>query len=78
MHVKEVNIKSRPILVALGVKSDGSKHISTFKLAKSESEAEWLGLVNDLYRRRLKGLKLNLIISDNCGGLKGAINDVYT
>ncbi|MCK4917052.1 MAG: IS256 family transposase, partial [Candidatus Omnitrophica bacterium] len=77
VHVKELNIKSRPILVALGVKSDGSKHILTFKLAKSESEAEWLGLINDLYRRGLKGLKLNLIISDNCGGLKSAINYVY-
>jgi putative transposase len=77
VHVKELNIKSRPILVALGVKADGSKHILTFKLARSESEAEWLGLVNDLYRRGLKGLNLSLIISDNCAGLKSAINYVY-
>lgn len=77
VHVKELNIKSRPILVALGVKADGSKHILSFKLAKSESEAEWLGLVNDLYRRGLKGYSLNLIISDNCPGLKSAINYVY-
>ena len=77
VHVKELNIKSRPILIALGVKGDGSKHIVTFKLAKSESETEWLGLVNDLYRRGLKGLKLRLIISDNCAGLKSAINYVY-
>jgi len=77
VHVKELNIKSRPILIALGVKADGSKHILTFKLAKSESEAEWLGLVNDLYRRGVKGYRLNLIISDNCSGLKSAINYVY-
>ena len=77
VHVKELNIKSRPILIALGVKADGSKHILTFKLAKSESEAEWLGLVNDLYRRGLKGFNLSLIISDNCRGLKSAINYVY-
>lgn len=77
VHVKELNIKGRPILVALGVKADGSKHILTFKLAKSESEAEWLGLINDLYRRGLKGYSLNLIISDNCPGLKNAINYVY-
>ena len=77
VHVKELNIKSRPILVALGVKADGSKHILTFKLSKSESEAEWTGLVNDLYRRGLKGYSLNLIISDNCPGLKSAINYVY-
>lgn len=77
VHVKELNIKSRPILVALGVKADSSKHILTFKLAKSESEAEWLGLVNDLYRRGLKGFSLSLIVSDNCAGLKSAINYVY-
>ena len=77
VHVKELNIKSRPILIALGVKTDGSKHILSFKLAKSESEFEWLSLVNDLYRRGLKGSGLSLIISDNCAGLKSAINYVY-
>ena len=77
VHVKELNIKSRPILIALGVKTDGSKHILSFKLAKSESESEWLSLVNDLYRRGLKGFGLSLIISDNCAGLKSAINYVY-
>ena len=77
IHVKELNIKSRPILVALGVKSDGTKHILSFKLAKSESEAEWSGLLNDLYRRGLKGFNLSLIISDNCAGLKSAINYIY-
>jgi len=77
VHIKELNIKSRPILIALGVKSDGTKHILTFKLAKSEAESEWLGLVNDLYRRGIKGFYLDLIISDNCSGLKSAINYVY-
>jgi putative transposase len=77
VHIKEINIKNRPLLIALGVKPDGTRHILTFKLAKSESEAEWLGLVNDLYRRGLKGLNLSLIISDNCSGLKNAVNYVY-
>ena len=77
VHVKELNIKSRPILVALGVKLDGTKHILSFKLAKSESETEWSGLLNDLYRRGLKGFNLSLIISDNCAGLKSSINYVY-
>lgn len=34
-------------------------------------------MVNDLYRRGLTGINLNLIISDNCAGLKSAINYVY-
>ncbi|MCD6583233.1 MAG: transposase [Candidatus Omnitrophica bacterium] len=75
--VKESNIKNRPILIALGVKADGTKHILTFKLAKGESEGEWPDLLNDLYRCGLKGFNLSLIISDNCWGLKGAINYVY-
>lgn len=77
IHIKELNIRSRPILIALGVKGDGSRHILTFKLGRSESEEEWLSLVNDLYRRGLTGINLNLIISDNCAGLKSAINYVY-
>ena len=40
VHIKELGIKSRPVLAALGVKPDGSKHILAFRLAKSESEAE--------------------------------------
>ena len=77
VHVKELNIKNRPILIALGVKADGTKHILTFKLGKGEPEGEWLGLLNDLYRRGLKGFNLSLIISDNCCGLRSAINYVY-
>lgn len=77
VHIKELNIKNRPIVIALGVKSDGTKHILAFKLGKSESEKEKLSLLNDLYRRGVKGLNLSLIISDNCSGLKNAINYVY-
>jgi len=69
VYVKELNIKNRPVLIALGIKRDGSKEILAFKLAKGESEEEWLGLLNDLYRRGLKGFNLGLIISDNCAGL---------
>ena len=77
VHVQELNIKNRPILTASGVKADGRKHILTFKLAKGESEGEWPDLLNDLYRRGLKGFNLSLIISDNCCGLRSAINYVY-
>jgi len=48
-----------------------------FKLAKSESEQEWLSFLNDLYRRGVEGKNLKLIISDNCKGLKSAENFVY-
>ena len=77
VNIKELNVKNRPILFALGVKGNGKKYILSFKPAKSESEEEWLSFLNDLYRRGLKGLNLKLIISDNCKGLRSAVNFVY-
>lgn len=77
VNIKELDIKNRPILFALGMKRDGSYKIISFKLARSESEAEWTSFLNDLYRRGLEGENLQLIISDNCPGLKAAVNFVY-
>jgi len=42
VNIKELNVKNRPILFALGVKGNGKKYILSFKPAKSESEEEWL------------------------------------
>jgi transposase-like protein len=77
VHIKELNIKNRPVLFAMGIKEDESKQILGFKLAKSESEQEWLSFLNDLYRRGLEGKNLKLIISDNCPKLESALNFVY-
>jgi len=77
VHIKEINIKNRPVLFALGITEKGEIHILGFKLATSESEKEWLNFLNDLYRRGLEGKNLKLIISDNCPGIKSAINFVY-
>ena len=32
---------NRPVLVALGIRADGKKEVIDFRLAKSESGAEW-------------------------------------
>ena len=77
VHIKEINVKNRPVLFALGITQKGEKHILGFKLTKSESEQEWLSFLNDLYRRGLEGKNLKLIISDNCPGLKASLNSVY-
>ena len=45
----------RPVLVALGVLPDGRKEVIDFRLARSESAAEWQLFLDDLYRRRLTG-----------------------
>ena len=45
----------RPVLVALGVRPDGRKEVIDFRLAASESAAEWEKFLTDLYRRGLTG-----------------------
>ena len=55
---------SRPVLVALGLRSDGKKEIIDFPLAESESAAEWERFLTDLYRRGLIGESLDMICVD--------------
>src|ERR1700693_3707370 len=65
------------LLVAYGVRSDGRRELLAFVRAKSESQAGWEGLLNDLYRRGLRGQRLQLVITDGCAGLAAAIPAVY-
>jgi putative transposase len=68
---------SRPVLVALGLTADQRKEIIDFQLAPAESQAAWEGLLNDLYRRGLKGQGLELITVDGGKGLLAALPLVY-
>ncbi len=63
----------RPVLVALGLRPDGKKEIIDFRLAGSESAAEWEGFLNDLYRRGLTGEGLDMICVDGGKGLLKAL-----
>jgi putative transposase len=65
------------LLVAYGVRIDGRRQLLAFVRAKSESQAGWEGLLNDLYRRGLRGQRLRLVITDGCPGLAAAIPAVY-
>src|SRR5260370_23248487 len=65
------------LLVAYGVRTDGRRQLLAFVRAKSESQAGWEGLLNDLYRRGLRGERLQLVITDGCPGLAAAIPAVY-
>jgi len=65
------------LLVAYGVRTDGRRQLLAFVRAKSESQAGWEGLLNDLYRRGLQGQQLQLVITDGCPGLAAAIPAVY-
>jgi transposase-like protein len=77
VHIKEVDIKKRPILFALGITKDGKQEIIAFKLAKGETEEEYTNFLNDLYRRGLKGKSLELIIQDGSEAITAAVNIVY-
>ena len=65
------------MLVAYGVRQDGTRQLLGFLRTKGEGQAHWEALWNDLYRRGLKGDKLLLIVTDGCPGLAAAIQTVY-
>jgi transposase-like protein len=68
----------RPVLVALGLRADGKKEIIDYRLAGSESAAEWERFLADLYRRGLEGRGLEMICVDGGAGLLAALPMVYS
>jgi len=65
------------MLVAYGVRQDGTRQLLGFLRTKGEGQIHWEALLNDLYRRGLKGDKLLLVVTDGCPGLAAAIQTVY-
>jgi putative transposase len=64
------------MLVAYGVRKDGSRQLLAFLRSQGESQAAWEGLLQDLYRRGLVGEKLELV-TDGCPGLAAALQTIY-
>ena len=54
----------RPVLVVLALRADGKKEVIDFRLAGSESAAEWEKFLADLYRRGLTGEGVDMICVD--------------
>lgn len=73
---RPVKVK-KVLLVALGVKPDGSKELLSFQLADSESESWWWGFLSDLKARGMKGENLEVMVSDGAPGLVTAIHSLY-
>jgi putative transposase len=65
------------LLVAYGVRADGTRRLLAFTRSTGESQAAWEGLLHDLYRRGLEGRDLQLIVTDGCAGLAAALQTVY-
>src|ERR1700728_1641959 len=51
--------------------------LAGFLARQGEGQADWEGLLQDLYRRGLEGRSLGLILTDGCAGLAAAIRTVY-
>ena len=71
------NRKRVHMLVAYGVKPDGTRQLLAFLRSHGESQSDWEGLLRDLYQRGLVGRKLQMIITDGCAGLAAAIRTIY-
>jgi len=67
----------RPVLVALGLRPDGKKEIIDFRLAQTESAAEWERFLGDLIRRGLAGEALEMICVDGGSGLLAALPTAF-
>jgi putative transposase len=65
------------MLVCYGVKTDGTRRLLAFMRSRGESEADWKGLLEDMFRRGLEGKNLALVATDGCAGLAAAIKTVY-
>ena len=78
LRVRRPNGRKRlQMLVAYGVRQDGSRRLLAFLRSQGESQAAWEGLLNDLYARGLSGNNLLLIVTDGCPGLAAALETVY-
>lgn len=65
------------VLCVLGVKTDGSRKLIGFALARAEDENSWLELLENIKKRGLTGNALNLITMDDSAGAKAAIDKIY-
>jgi putative transposase len=65
------------LVVAYGVRANGTRHLLAFTRSTGESQAAWEGLLLDLYRRGLEGRQLQLVVTDGCVGLAAALQTVY-
>jgi transposase-like protein len=64
-------VRSRGVLIGIGVNTDGYREVLGLMLGDSESEASWGEFLDWLKSRGLRGL--DLIVSDDHGGLVKAI-----
>lgn len=74
---KELKAERWQLLVAYGIRADGSRELIGFQKYPSESTSCWQTFLENLKMRGLKGRALRLIILDGSKGLWQAVQTVY-
>ncbi|HDQ99458.1 MAG TPA: IS256 family transposase [candidate division WOR-3 bacterium] len=77
VKVSGYKVVKKAVLVAYGIRFDGRREVIDFRVAQSESEAEWTAFLEDLSRRGVKGERLDLVTVDGGGGVNAAQTVVY-
>lgn len=78
MYIKvreDHRVRSKGLMIALGISSDGRKEILGFEVCDGETEKLWEKFLRRLKNRGLKGV--DLITSDSHAGLVAAIKEVF-
>lgn len=78
MYIKvreDHRVRSKGLMIALGINSDGRKEILGFEVCDGETEYLWEKFLRHLKNRGLKGV--DLITSDSHAGLVAAIKEVF-
>lgn len=70
-------VQRRMVLCAYGVSWEGRRELIDFMIVKAEGEDTWKSFLLDLYRRGLKGEKLELIATDGQAGAIRALRHVW-
>lgn len=78
LRIKAVaKVQRKVVLAAYGVTATGERVLLDFQVASSESNLQWEGFLNSLYRRGVDEKKLRLIVTDGGSGLHDALQVVY-
>jgi putative transposase len=72
LHVRDDHhVVSKAVVIATGVSQEGHREVLGFGVGDSENEVFWRGLLSELRRRGLSGVRL--VISDQHAGLVAAL-----
>lgn len=70
-------VVKRLALCVYGITPQGQRELIDYRIAKSESEKEWVALLEDLRQRGLKGEAVRLVVTDGGQGLINALQYVF-